>query len=168
MGPDVDFSSPLIITCTVAIFPHATANTLIATILPSVSTILPQAFRRNPEQASSQMESRLRILLSCLLGTLLLFSHSSAAACFLPNGTDRNTLPGTRPGDFLPCDATAKVSMCCAIGRQKDLDICLPGGLCKNKETGVHWRESCTDKNWKSSACIKLFVDGPGERDQAH
>ena len=103
--------------------------------------------------------------LSQLFGPLslisLLFVRSTSARCFLPNGTDRNTLRGTSAGDYLPCDATAKVSMCCALGREDNADTCLAGGLCRDAR-GVHWRESCTDKTWKSSDCVKLFVEDVG------
>jgi hypothetical protein len=77
------------------------------------------------------MELRLRNVLGPLLLTFLLSVRSSMAACFLPNGTDRYTIRGTVPGDYLPCDATAVVSMCCALGRQGDPDTCLPGGFCR-------------------------------------
>ncbi len=108
------------------------------------------------------MVGRSRSLVGRLLRIGALFVHLSAAACFLPDGTDRNTVGRAKRGDYLPCDATAKVSMCCALGREDDVDICLPGGICKHKRTGDHYRESCTDKSWNSSVCVKLFVDGTG------
>ncbi len=108
------------------------------------------------------MEVRSRNLLTHFLFPFLLVVHSCTANCFVPNGTDRSTFPGIGPRDYLPCDATAEVSMCCAIGRQGVVDKCLPGGLCKNPDNGYYYRESCTDKTWKSSACVKLFVDGVG------
>jgi hypothetical protein len=108
------------------------------------------------------MEFRLRYLLGSLFPTFLVLIRPSFAACFLPDGSDRNAAAGTQAGDYLPCDATAEVSMCCAIGREGNVDICLPGGLCRSKESGIFWRESCTDQAWNSSACVKLFVDGAG------
>lgn len=106
------------------------------------------------------MDFRLQKVLTSLFLISTLSVQFSWAACFLPNGTDRNSLRGASPGDYLPCDATAEVSMCCALGRAKDPDSCLPGGLCKSEDDEVFWRESCTDKTWKSPECIKLFVDG--------
>lgn len=110
------------------------------------------------------MEVRVRNPLGPLLLVYLLFLRSSLAACFLPNGTDRNTVRPVNRGDYLPCDATARVSMCCALGRQNNPDTCLPGGLCRAANNGPFWRESCTDETWNSSECVKLFVDGPGQR----
>lgn len=81
----------------------------------------------------------------------------------MPDGTDRSTVGSAKLGDYLPCDATAEVSMCCALGREEDVDICLPGGICRHTRTGNHYRESCTDKSWNSSVCVRLFVDGTGK-----
>lgn len=108
------------------------------------------------------MEVRMRILFGPRSLIFLLFVISSSATCYLPNGSDRHAIAGSNPGDYLPCDATAAVSMCCAIGRQGNADVCLPGGLCRDLGQGVYWRESCTDRTWKSPECTKLFVDGPG------
>lgn len=96
-----------------------------------------------------------------LLLSLILLSSQAVAQCFLPNGTDRNSLPGVEKGDYLPCDNNAKVSMCCALGRKQDPDSCLSNGLCKSKDDSVYWRESCTDRKW-GPACLQLFVTGFG------
>jgi hypothetical protein len=109
------------------------------------------------------MEVHCRPPIGASLLIYLLFLHSSWAACFLPDGTDRNTVGGASPGDYLPCNATAEVSMCCAIGRATMPDSCIGGGLCKRESDGTFWRESCTDKSWKSPKCLKLFVDGAGQ-----
>ncbi|KAF7511490.1 hypothetical protein GJ744_004078 [Endocarpon pusillum] len=106
------------------------------------------------------MDFRLQRGLASLFLISTLSVQFSWAGCFLPDGTNRNSLRGTAEGDYLPCDATAKVSMCCALGRAKDPDSCLPGGLCKSIDDEIFWRESCTDKTWKSPECIKLFVGG--------
>ena len=54
--------------------------------------------------------------------------------------------------------------MCCAIGPLRDTtsDTCSPSGLCYNAGAKNWWRESCTDRTWKDSNCIKLFVNGTG------
>ena len=82
------------------------------------------------------------------------------SACFLPNGTDRNTLAGVADG-YVPCNPSAAVSMCCAWSG--NTDICLPNGLCYNTGFKLYWRESCTDQTWQDPACIKLFVTGAGQ-----
>src|SRR5947207_2726271 len=86
------------------------------------------------------------------------------SACFLPNGTDRNALEGAADGyDYAPCNRSAAVSMCCAIGPGRYPDICAPHGLCHNTQYNSYWRESCTDQTWQDPACVKLFVTGVGQ-----
>ena len=108
-----------------------------------------------------------------LPSTLILsFVGYSSAACYTPEGLDRNAMLGASDGYlYAPCDNVAAVSMCCAIGpgRVADgtADNCIPGGLCYNVGANLYWRESCTDSTWKDPACIKLFVNGTGVNDVA-
>ena len=100
---------------------------------------------------------------------LSLVGHSSAA-CYTPEGLDRNAMFNVSDGYlYAPCDNVAAVSMCCAIGpgRAGTADNCIPGGLCYNQGVNLYWRESCTDQTWTSPACIKLFVNGTGISDVA-
>jgi hypothetical protein len=97
--------------------------------------------------------------------TLLQLVLACFSACFLPNGTDVNALAGVADEyDYAPCNASAAVSMCCAIGpgRASSLDICVPNGLCYNAGYNIFWRESCTDQTWQDPACIKLFATNAG------
>lgn len=87
---------------------------------------------------------------------------SSAWTCYTPDGVDRNSgLNGTL---YAPCDNTAKFSMCCRINDSSPgangNDTCLPSGMCYNGASRETWRESCTDKTWRSGSCQKLFVNG--------
>lgn len=86
--------------------------------------------------------------------------------CYFPN-TTLNSHP-----DYQPCPPVIQgsVSMCCATNRTTDPETCLPNGLCGGrggKDAGdnvedLYWRESCTDKSWKSTYCLKLCTT-PGQ-----
>lgn len=90
--------------------------------------------------------SRLALLpLSLLVGL-------GATTCFFPNGdTD---------SQHFPCDPTAEVSVCCAVGFQ-----CLSNGLCADYRY-PDWqrilRGGCTDQGWPSS-CGTVCKDGEFE-----
>ncbi|KAF2713064.1 hypothetical protein K504DRAFT_449824 [Pleomassaria siparia CBS 279.74] len=89
---------------------------------------------------------------------LSFFAGLAHADCFRPNGTTRNSLPG--PPEYVPC-STSATSMCCrngidANGVPLGENTCRDDGLCQDG-TKI-WRESCSDKSWKSDACIKLCV----------
>src|SRR5271163_3436544 len=120
------------------------------------------------------------ILLSSICSPLLTLPSAlilslvdrSSAACYTPEGLDRNEMFNASEGYlYAPCDNVVPVSMCCAIGpgRVADgtADTCIPGGLCYNQGANLYWRESCTDPTWTSPACIKLFVNGTGISDVA-
>jgi hypothetical protein len=99
-----------------------------------------------------------------LLAISTLFLSAYSAACYNPDGTNRNGQNSTSNPAYEPCDNTVAVSMCCAIGPTVVYpDICVPGGLCYNSVTNLYWRESCTDRIWMSPACIKLFLNGTGD-----
>lgn len=94
----------------------------------------------------------------------------SRKICYAPNGSSTNEqLNVTEGAIYAPCDNTADVSMCCAVGPSRDgtTDICLENGLCRNDILwdGLFWRESCTDPTWEDPACIKLFLNGTGFND---
>lgn len=86
-----------------------------------------------------------------LRGLIALFVLDTvAAACYYPNGTDRNA---EFPTDiFYPINPEDDFSMCCSNnGDQPRID-----GLCLNRLGTIIWRESCTDRTWTSPKCIKL------------
>jgi hypothetical protein len=120
------------------------------------------------------------ILLSSICSPLLTLPSAlilslvdrSSAACYTPEGLDRNVMFNASEGYlYAPCDNVVPVSMCCAIGPGRvadgSADTCIPGGLCYNQGGNLYWRESCTDPTWTSPACIKLFVNGTGVTDVA-
>lgn len=88
-------------------------------------------------------------------------------ACYTPAGRNINAANNLPDGAlYAPCNISAPVSMCCAIGVNRTYqDVCIDGGLCHNAFYGnrdQYWRESCTDPTWKDPACVKLFVNGTG------
>lgn len=85
-----------------------------------------------------------------------IFCFSAYAACFFPNGSDRNAEYGSEL--YQPCNRSAEHSMCC---RAKD-HTCRSDGLCFDAWSSLVWRESCTDPTWNSSACVKLCTSGIG------
>ena len=90
--------------------------------------------------------------------SLMLFSSSIVSTeCFLPNGTQRLGQNGDA-NYYKPCLSTTEYSMCCSV-----YDHCRPDGLCTSGDGGLLWRESCTDRTWKSPSCASLCVSGIGE-----
>ena len=83
-------------------------------------------------------------------------SLSTHAACFFPNGLDRNSQFGSEV--YQPCDRSAEHSMCCRAQNH----TCRSDGLCFSLLTSLVWRESCTDSTWNSSACVKLCTSETG------
>ena len=87
------------------------------------------------------------------------FSFKAFASCYLPNGTDINALFSKEVNQ--PCDAGDEESMCCALNHPYS-EKCRSDGLCLSNSDGNIWRESCTDRSWKSPKCIKLCDSGIG------
>ena len=102
------------------------------------------------------------LFLLTLFSIPALFLSLASAACYNPDGTNRNGQNNASNSAYVPCDNIAPISMCCNIGPNNDGDICVPGGLCYNPNVNLYWRESCTDQTWMSPACIKLFLNGTG------
>lgn len=88
----------------------------------------------------------------------------ASANCFLPNGTDRNSILWDSHGiDYQPSGYGSPADdfqMCCATNNRQNPDTPRKDGLC-NDLAGI-WRESCTDPTWKSPSCVKLCIDGIG------
>ena len=102
-----------------------------------------------------------------LVATTIFLLHIvafSSANCFLPNGTDRNTILWDSHGiDYQPSGYGSPADdfqMCCATNNRETPDLPRKDGLC-NDLAGI-WRESCTDPTWKSPSCVKLCIDGIG------
>lgn len=62
--------------------------------------------------------------------TLLIRIGHILAVCYTPLGLVRNNVTNAASGDYLPCDASANVSMCCALGpnRATNGDRCIGQG----------------------------------------
>jgi hypothetical protein len=82
--------------------------------------------------------------------------------CYSPNGTPLSKVFPDTYEQYVPCSSSG-YSMCCATNRTSGADSCLPNGLCVTFGSGNFWRESCTDKTWKSPACVRLCTDDNGK-----
>ncbi|KAL8846924.1 MAG: hypothetical protein Q9221_008012 [Calogaya cf. arnoldii] len=105
-----------------------------------------------------------RISLVATTTILLHFLTTSVSAnCFLPNGTDRNTILWDSHGiDYQPSGFGSSLDdfqMCCATNNRDSPDTPRKDGLCQSAD-GAIWRESCTDPTWKSPSCVKLCIEG--------
>ena len=81
----------------------------------------------------------------------------ASADCYTPNSLPRGS------DNYKPAEAVSNVDgyqMCCATFRDPP-DVPRADGLCTGPE-GQIWRESCTDRSWRSPNCIKLCVNGTG------
>ncbi|KAL8992966.1 MAG: hypothetical protein Q9169_006698 [Polycauliona sp. 2 TL-2023] len=107
--------------------------------------------------------SRLVATIAILLNIITFVSGN----CFLPNGTDRNTILWDSHGDdYQPSGFGSPddhFQMCCATKNRPNVDTPRKDGLCQGDD-GQIWRESCTDPTWKSPSCVKLCVAGINEK----
>ena len=68
---------------------------------------------------------------------------------------------GTTSNDFIPCNASAPVSACCA-SQKVGGDVCLDGGLClaaSGVYKGFIYANGCTDPTGRDSACPRICPD---------
>ncbi|OLN96434.1 hypothetical protein CCHL11_00678 [Colletotrichum chlorophyti] len=78
---------------------------------------------------------------------------AQGASCYAPNGDLANN------ETYVPCNKlginqAGVFSSCCALdGPPEQRDICSSSGLCINRQ-GQPQRGFCTDKTWKSKACV--------------
>ncbi|KAF6842756.1 hypothetical protein CMUS01_02749 [Colletotrichum musicola] len=80
------------------------------------------------------------------------------ATCYAPNGdiADNHTYV---PCNKLGINQAGIFSSCCALdGPVEERDICASSGLCINRQ-GQPQRGFCTDKDWKSKACVQVCMD---------
>ena len=114
----------------------------------------------------------------------ILLARQVHSNCFLPNGTDRNTVHNWHvsgyQGDspYSKCgNETMDFGMCCAAW-----NVCRSDGLCYDYASGLVWRESCSmisstfartrksifdrvttaDRLWQSPKCLRLCMTGFG------
>ncbi|KAF2500112.1 hypothetical protein BU16DRAFT_556595 [Lophium mytilinum] len=78
---------------------------------------------------------------------------ANASVCFFPNNF---TTGDDQPTKFVPCDPSAPVSACCAVG-----EACTVSGLCYSG-LGSIYRGACTDRNWGDSCPLLCTQDNHG------
>ena len=105
-----------------------------------------------PVQSIAMAVSDVLLLLSALFTRSLV-----EATCYRPNGQPVND-PRVQPCNQAGGDT---VSMCCGLNRIRYPDQCLSNGLCSGG--GNVFRNSCTDKTWKSPLCLNLCTTGGAE-----
>ncbi|KAF4910716.1 hypothetical protein CGCVW01_v011636 [Colletotrichum viniferum] len=85
-------------------------------------------------------------------------ASAQEVACYAPDGSVANN------ETYVPCNKlgitqSGVFSSCCALdGPADERDICSSSGLCINKQQQPQ-RGFCTDKTWKSKACVNICTD---------
>ncbi|KAL8668527.1 MAG: hypothetical protein Q9168_006847 [Polycauliona sp. 1 TL-2023] len=111
---------------------------------------------------------------SRLIATIAVLLHivtSVSANCFLPNGTDRNSIWDSHPDDYQPSGFGSPdddFQMCCATKNRPNPDTPRKDGLCQSQSEDQIWRESCTDPTWKSPSCVKLCIAGTNDQGESY
>ncbi|KAI8627622.1 hypothetical protein F5Y19DRAFT_440576 [Xylariaceae sp. FL1651] len=99
----------------------------------------------------------LGILLAACVGPL---TRADEVQCWAPDGktlADNNTVV---PCNKLGIQQAGVYSSCCRLdGVADQRDLCTTTGLCLSTADGVIRREFCTDKTWKSPACVNVCTD---------
>ncbi|KAI0426009.1 hypothetical protein F5Y09DRAFT_351710 [Xylaria sp. FL1042] len=100
------------------------------------------------------------------IGLLLLatsFTWRAAAdevQCWAPDGKTLADNETVVPCNKLGIQQEGVYSSCCRLdGDAKQRDYCTTSGLCLSTLDGVLRREYCTDKTWKSPACVNVCTD---------
>lgn len=79
--------------------------------------------------------------------------------CWAPDGVTRADNETYVPCNKLGIQQADVFSMCCALdGPAEDRDICSSSGLCTDRSNRLT-RAYCTDKTWKSKACLNICTD---------
>jgi hypothetical protein len=127
-------------------------------VSPSASIpILPTTYKQPPRQHQvhcglKMAHLRFPLASTCAVLAFVLFQQGRAQ-CYHPDGSAATS-------DYQPCHA-GRQSMCCAINRSDGyVNRCRPDDLCLEINTGVIWRESCTDPTWQDPACLQLCTSG--------
>ncbi|KAI1821850.1 hypothetical protein F4861DRAFT_430349 [Xylaria intraflava] len=101
-------------------------------------------------------------MLAVLGLVLVIFSLPTVtgeASCWAPDGV---TLADQsyQPCNSLGIDQQGVFSSCCRLnGNASSLDFCTSSGLCLSSSDGTLRRGYCTDKTWKSLACVDVCTD---------
>ncbi|KAI0402194.1 hypothetical protein F4802DRAFT_379039 [Xylaria palmicola] len=101
-------------------------------------------------------------IIGLLLGTAYLgqFAAADEVRCWAPDGTTLADNETVVPCNKLGIQQEGIYSSCCQLdGDAQHRDFCTTSGLCLSTFDGVLRRESCTDKTWKSPACVNVCTD---------
>ncbi|KAI1361746.1 hypothetical protein F5Y08DRAFT_12165 [Xylaria arbuscula] len=80
--------------------------------------------------------------------------------CWAPDGKTLADNETVVPCNKLGIQQDGVYSSCCRLdGDPTKRDFCLTNGLCISTESNRSQREYCTDKTWKSPACVNICTD---------
>ncbi|CAM1504265.1 Fc.00g018560.m01.CDS01 [Cosmosporella sp. VM-42] len=93
-----------------------------------------------------------------LLALGLAGAQAAEVVCYAPDGETRAPNETYVPCNKLGITQSGVFSSCCRLdGNATDRDLCTTSGLCLNR--GIVQREFCTDRTWKSPACVNVCTD---------
>lgn len=91
------------------------------------------------------------------IANLLFTTSVQAATCYGVDGSQYTD------SSFVPCNATAETSPCCASNKGTRSDICMSSGLCyaqDGADRGLIYMNGCTDETGLSADCPHICPDG--------
>ncbi|KAI0451269.1 hypothetical protein F5B21DRAFT_487808 [Xylaria acuta] len=101
-----------------------------------------------------------------LIGFLLIatpfgrLAGADEVRCWAPDGKTLADNETVVPCNKLGIQQEGVYSSCCRLdGDANQRDYCTPSGLCLSTFDGALRREYCTDKTWKSPACVNVCTD---------
>ncbi|KAI0858797.1 hypothetical protein F4860DRAFT_286332 [Xylaria cubensis] len=103
------------------------------------------------------------LALICFLLTATPFirlAEADEVQCWAPDGKTLADNETVVPCNKLGIQQEGVYSSCCRLdGDANQRDYCTTSGLCLSTFDGVLRREYCTDKTWKSPACVNVCTD---------
>lgn len=91
------------------------------------------------------------------IANLWLIETVQAAACYAVDGTQYTD------SSYVPCNADAETSPCCASNKGARSDVCMSSGLCYAQDgdyRGLIYMNGCTDSTGLSADCPHICPDG--------
>ncbi|KAH8884716.1 hypothetical protein GQ53DRAFT_829664 [Thozetella sp. PMI_491] len=96
--------------------------------------------------------------LLAILASHLLQCQAAEVTCYAPDGITIAPNDSYVPCNKLGIQQQGVYSSCCLLDGDPDTrDLCAQSGLCLR--AGIVQREYCTDKEWKSPACVPVCTD---------
>ncbi|KAI1818096.1 hypothetical protein GGS20DRAFT_389503 [Poronia punctata] len=103
------------------------------------------------------MLAAIGLLLAASLGSLV---SGDEVQCWAPDGITLADNETVVPCNKLGIQQNGVHSSCCRLdGDARQRDFCTTAGLCLNTHDSALRREYCTDKTWKSPACVNICTD---------